>query len=85
MVELPKHLHAGLERYVHSGIPPGGFLRAVLCNDLRLAVLRADDVSRADLANIVTYLYQSVPSLAWGSPEAYETWIAHEGLDGLET
>lgn len=40
--ELAKNLD-GLKRYVEHHTPTGGFLRAVLENDLREACARADD------------------------------------------
>jgi len=36
---IPDHLRDGLVRYFSDGILPGGFLQAVLCNDLAQASL----------------------------------------------
>lgn len=36
--EIPEHTKAALDRYVNDRIPPGGFLTAVLTNDLTGAV-----------------------------------------------
>ena len=81
---IPEHMIGGLRRYIENGIPPGHFLTAVLCNDLRGAVDRADDTNRRRLADYVIFLYNYVPSQCWGSPEKFEVWIAQHGLGATE-
>lgn len=58
-----------LKRYVERGIEPGGFLTAVLENDLMGAMGRADAINRANLHNICRYVYNELPSHIWGSRE----------------
>jgi len=58
-----------LELYLNRGISGGGFLTAVLENDLREAFGRADDYNRSNLFNIVRYLWNHFPAEAWGSRE----------------
>lgn len=72
---VPEHLHGGLVRYLVQHIQPGHFLTAVLENDLREAMGRADDVSRAGLYSIVLFLYNDAPAPCWGSPEAVAAWL----------
>lgn len=55
--------------------PPGSFVRAVLENDLRMAVAHADPFSRATLSAIVTYCEEALPSGSWGSPEKARAWM----------
>jgi hypothetical protein len=64
----PEHLRASIDAYVKDGRETGGFLRAVLENDLREAIGRADHVNVWLLPHIVSYLYNRVPSHVWGSP-----------------
>jgi hypothetical protein len=71
---VPKHLREGLVRYFSDGILPGGFMQAVLCNDLAQAVARADPLSFIGLRHIVAFLEQCAPAQAWGSREAVLTW-----------
>ena len=71
---IPPHLMEGIDRWVEKRILPGGFLTAVLENDLKNAVSRADDISKKHIADIVTYLYNYVPSACWGSKEKVEEW-----------
>lgn len=71
---LPAHMHGAVKRYVMHGIPPGSFLTAVICNDLREAFARADDENAAAMQNWVRFFYNSTPSGCWGSPEAFADW-----------
>lgn len=79
---VPPHMRDGLERYLNKGIEPGGFMRAVLCNDLLGAVQSADIVNRHHLNTILMWLLAYAPSDAWGSPEAYTYWIQRKGAQG---
>ena len=77
----PEGLDA-LKRYVFEGIPTGGFLRAVLENNLEGAVSRADEYN---LRNIPVYgfvLFNYCPMTCWGSKEMVDSWIKHRGLKG---
>lgn len=83
-VEVPPHLRAALQRYVEHRIPTGGFLRAVLENDLLGAVARADSENSAILSKIVKYIYHELPNGCWGSPEKVEAWLKPgPGVAGL--
>lgn len=74
---VPPHLHEGLIAYLVYFIRPGDFLRAVLENNLREAVLRADDNSQAGLKALVWFLFRSAPRIAWGDPDTVAAWLAH--------
>jgi len=71
---------AKLQRYIDVGCPVGGFLRAVISNDLREAVGRADERNISNLPAYVVWLYNEAPSGASGSPEAYQLWLGHRGM-----
>lgn len=58
-----------IDAYVEDGTPPGGFLTAVLSNDLFGAIGRADPDSMMDLKNIIGYIYNDCPGNCWGSKE----------------
>ena len=72
---IPDHMMDGLTRYIESGIPPGHFLRAVIINDLKEAVGRADDENVKILPAYVGYLYNEAPAGCWGSQEAFDHWV----------
>lgn len=72
---IPSHMHGGLYRYLVSGIEPGDFLMAVLENNLREAVGRADHINQPKLPDYIRYLYNYAPSKCWGSPEKVAAWV----------
>lgn len=75
MTRLPSHLRGALLRYVDFRVRPGGFLTAVLQNDLTGAVQLADSQSRQALPAIVEWLQGNAPSAAWGSKGAVAAWL----------
>ena len=74
----PPEIVESLLRYWHQRIPTGGFLEAVLCNDLRDACGRADDTNIRHLPGIVQFCYWQLPGGSWGSPERVNAWLARE-------
>ena len=72
---LPPHMQDGARRYVEDGIPPGGFMRAVLENRLVESFGRADTTNFRYMDEWARWLYNEAPSKCWGSPEAVEKWI----------
>jgi hypothetical protein len=64
-----------LQRYAETGCPTGGFLQAVLENDLKEACGRADEDNQRALFDIVGYIYNELPSTCWGSPQKVEDWL----------
>jgi hypothetical protein len=69
-------LDESLENYLVHGFEPGGFLTAVLANDLHMAVGRADYWNRDNLPHIVKEVTFKMPSIAWGSYAAVKEWCA---------
>ena len=72
---LPPHLQGGVQRYIEQGIPPGGFLTAVITNNLLLAILHADSISLAALPEIVRFFYNEGPAQSWGTDEKMKWWM----------
>lgn len=72
---IREDLYGALERYLNNGIMPESFLTAVLQNNLSEAFGRADLDNEANLKNIVGYIYNNIPSSAWGSPEKVANWL----------
>lgn len=77
-------MKASIDRYVERGIPAGGFLEAVLSNDLFGAFAQADDTIRPHLYEVVRHIYWNVPSGCHGSPYKVTAWIRHGGLGGVK-
>ncbi len=81
VTRVPEELHEGLIAYILHGQSPGGFLTAVLCNDLQDACQRADMTNRYRLFDIVNFLYNYAPPVAYGNGEKVSTWIAKHGME----
>jgi hypothetical protein len=82
MHDVPPHLRPALERWVQRGILPGGFLSAVLCDDLGAARVRADSVSLASLPALLAWRDNHAPPECWGNALAVRTWQQRGGLRG---
>jgi hypothetical protein len=65
------------DAYINQGVPLGGFLSAVVSNDLKGAFMCADSFNRQVIGLYVEYLYWEAPSACWGSEEKYEAWLAN--------
>ena len=78
---LPEHMQPAVEGYYYNGQYPGSFLRAVLSNQLLQSFEAADEINEAHMKDWVMFLYNELPSSAWGSSEKVDLWIlarAHE-------
>lgn len=80
--KIPMRLKEGLIRYREEGVETGQFLRAVLENNLRYTILRADPESRACLKEILWWLGRFMPPNAWGDPFHVQEWIEDGGIKG---
>ena len=72
---IPEYTLNGLYDYVDNRIPPGGFLRAVLSNNLFEAFARADENNRFALNQIIQFVYMEMPSPCWGNEGNINTWL----------
>lgn len=75
---IPQLTLDSLNRYINRRVQPGGFLTAVLSNDLFGAVSRADSQNKLALTEICEYIYNEVPGNAWGSYDAVRNYIRGE-------
>jgi hypothetical protein len=72
--ELPEHLREGMRLYLQDGVTPGGWMCAVLDNDLSNAVQRCDDRALGTLRNLFEWLCMYAPASAWGAPDKRAAW-----------
>lgn len=74
---LPPHMIDSWLRYWNHRVPPGGFLRAILENNLVEAWQKADSINQGYFAEYVECLLMYVPGRpnGWGSAEAVEAWL----------
>lgn len=82
---IPIGILEGLYDYINKGIPTGGFLYAVLCNNLVESFGRADLNSRAGLFEITGFIYNEAPSNCWGNKDKVNDWIDNFGRQTNET
>lgn len=75
--QCPSNIVHSIEKYVTQGYKPGGFLTAVLQNDLTSAVMLADKDNLVALPHIVAYVYHKVPSNCWGSKDRVNNWLTN--------
>lgn len=71
---VPPHFRESLDAWVADARPTGDFLCAVLENNLKEAIGRADENALAALPHIVAFLYNDAPSSSWGSPANVAEW-----------
>jgi len=76
---IPKHMRAGVKRYVEDGIMGGDFLYAVLTNNFVDTCYLADITNKEHLMDWAYFLYNELPSECWGSEEKVEEWIRKKG------
>ena len=76
MAIIPAPWLDSLERYFNEGIETGGFLRAILENDLRGAVKRAElDRPIAVIYAVIGLLEEGAPDWGWGSAQNVAEWL----------
>jgi hypothetical protein len=81
--EAPPRILDSIRAYVEHRRAPGGFLMAVLSNDLRGAFQAADGESRRGLGTILRFLNLEVPATCWGSPAKVAAWLRRQLLRAL--
>jgi hypothetical protein len=64
-----------LKHYIEDRIPTGGFLEAVLSNNLQLAVGKADSQHIHRLREILWLVNEFVPAGAHGSTQRVRAWL----------
>lgn len=72
---IPERMMAGIGRYVQFGTQPGHFLTALIKNDLRETINRADDSNILILPAYIGYFYNETDPRCWGSPAKMHAWM----------
>lgn len=79
---IPPHMQDSLRAFFEVGCPVGGFLTAVLSNDLMESFARADSHNRVLMHDYCLFLYNQAPQIT-RSKKGVEEWISRGGLTGL--
>ena len=80
---IPERMRSGITLYINNGIRPGRFLTAVICNNLKEAVMYADDENIRNLPAYVNFFYNHTPGDCWGSEEKMQIWLQKAEFKGL--
>lgn len=75
MNKIPERMLSAIHAYIDGGVIPGGFLRAVICNNMREACCLADEENLQNLPAYVKYFYNNAPGICWGSKERMRAWV----------
>lgn len=76
---VPEHCCDSLAGYItgeHKYV--GGFLAALLSNNLKDTFARADDINRDAIFQYLRFLHNYAPSGCWGSEERFFDWRARD-------
>ena len=72
---IPTQTLTALQLYEQQKIPTGGFLYAVLTNDLFGAMGSGDTENVTALKHIVMYIYNNMPNNCFGSRQKVHQWL----------
>ena len=72
---LTEQSKESLYNYFVHGFDPGGFMIAVLANDLYSAAARADSANIKLLGEYAKWLINHAPYQSYGSPEEVRGWL----------
>ena len=76
---IPEHMCDSIAGYIVGDYKHvGGFLTAVLSNDLAGAFSKADDENRYAIDKYIRFLWNDCPSGCWGSKEAFDSWLSRD-------
>lgn len=71
---VPENIAQGMVSYIVLGVIPGGFCQAVIQNDLRGAISRADGWSLQRIKPIVDFMNMHAPAPCWGGEKELRAW-----------
>ena len=73
---IPVSTIEAIINYIQNGYIPGGFVTAVLQNNLKEAIGRADQFNQQCLRDIVMFICWEIPANTHGSPEIVRRYLA---------
>ncbi|MBC8184304.1 MAG: hypothetical protein ISR65_18525 [Bacteriovoracaceae bacterium] len=72
---IPDYMRGNILDYIFDKRPVGEFLTAVICNDMKTAIGKADGNNLRNIQAYLYFFYNYAPALCWGSKEAMEAWL----------
>jgi len=76
-----KHMISGVKLYIEDHVESGGFLMAVIKNDLKTAIMRADSMNKMYIQEILWWFMEHAPHECWGSAEKAEAWLEKRKIE----
>ena len=73
--DIPEIIVTRLCKYAEDGFPLGDFLQAVIANDFRDVVCRADAFNELCFRQISQLVYSELPGDCHGSRRIYKLWM----------
>lgn len=73
--KCPERYRKAFHNYIEEHTPTGDCFKAILANNLREALGRADDQTEKDLRAIVIFLMNEAPAECWGTREKVDAWL----------
>ena len=80
--DIPDYMRQSLAGYILNGHQVGGFLAALLSNDLKKTFNDADDQNALVVGGYMKFLYNQAPAACWGSEKNFVGWREVGGLTG---
>jgi hypothetical protein len=71
---VPANIRDAILHHVFEGQECGGFVTAVLENNLQNAIIYADDDSLTNLRDIAMFCRNVIPGSCWGSADKVRQW-----------
>lgn len=81
---IPAHLRGPLARYILNGVEPGGFLRAVLENDLQATFMALRGEDFIVVGEVLVFL-SNATRFCHGSKINVTTWAAYRRMHPKES
>lgn len=72
---VPERYHGSLIRYIVSGLQTGGFLKLCIANQFSAICAADDDLTIDELRSLYRWIYNEMPSEAWGSFHKVDMWV----------
>jgi len=80
-----RHAIDTLNNYVKTGNILDGFIVAMLANDLKKAVERADNENINTIPSLVVYMKYELPPISWGHYDNIDDWQERIRINSNDT
>jgi hypothetical protein len=75
---IPQNMIDSLNKYETEHKETGGFLNAILENNLKETVYKADDNNKKIIPVYIHYIDNNLPAQSWGSKKKVDNWLSNK-------